>query len=185
MFVAVVPPAEVVADLEKFVSARREAAAFRWTPPEHWHLTLAFLEQVPDRALDDLVDRLGRAAAKRRRFDLRLRGGGAIPHADRARVLYARTDATEADLTELERMATGARAAAGRAGIKVDGRRFLAHLTLARVGHPENVTNWIRLLDAYSGPEWTVDHIALIRSHLGEGPRKRPRYETVETFGLG
>ena len=81
-------------------------------------------------------------------------------------MLYARTDATEADPTELERLATGARAAASRAGIRVDGRGFLPHLTLARLGHPENITAWVRLLDGYAGPAWTVDRVELIRSHL-------------------
>ena len=184
MFVAVVPPTEVVEDLEEFVAVRRDAAAFRWTPPEHWHLTLAFLEQVPDRSFDDLVDRL---AAPRRNggdFDLRLHGGGAIPHADRARVLYARTDATRPPRPS---SAAGDRRPCGSEPGRHQGRRprFLPHLTLARLGHPENITDWVRLLDGYAGPAWTVDRVELIRSHLGEGPRRRPRYETVGTFDLG
>jgi 2'-5' RNA ligase len=32
---------------------------------------------------------------------------------------------------------------------------------------------------------WHADTITLIESHLGEGPKKRPRYEVVETFSLG
>ena len=43
----------------------------------------------------------------------------------------------------------------------------------------------MRLLDAYEGPVFTVDQVALVASHLGEGPRRRPRYEVVETFLLG
>ena len=58
-------------------------------------------------------------------------------------------------------------------------------LTLGRLGRPDNVTSWVRLLDAYDGPAWAVDEIHLVASHLGEGPRKRPRYEVLETFGLG
>jgi 2'-5' RNA ligase len=47
------------------------------------------------------------------------------------------------------------------------------------------VSSWVRLLDGYAGPPWTVEGFALIASHLGEGPRKRPRYELVDTFTLG
>jgi RNA 2',3'-cyclic 3'-phosphodiesterase len=81
-------------------------------------------------------------------------------------------------------MATGTRAAANRAGVPVDGQRFRPHVTLARLGHPAEVSTWVRLLDAYRGPSWTVDRITLVASYLGEGPRGRPRYETVDEFAL-
>ena len=87
--------------------------------------------------------------------------------------------------TELERLATGARAAATKAGAGAEGGRFKAHLTLARLGRPAEVSSWVRLLDGYVGPPWTVDEFTLIASHLGEGPRKRPRYEPVDSFTLG
>jgi 2'-5' RNA ligase len=184
LFVAAVPPAEVVEHLDDFLSVRREAASYRWTDPAQWHLTLAFAEAVPERKLDDLGERLERAARKRRAFEVRLGGGGAFPHADRARVLFARLGADEDGLTELDRLATGARAALAKAGASVDGQRFRAHLTLARLGHPDNVTSWVRLLDAYRGPQWRVEEVALVASHLGEGPRRRPRHEVLETYAL-
>ena len=42
----------------------------------------------------------------------------------------------------------------------------------------------MRLLDGYAGPPWTVDRVTLVESFLGQGPRGRPRYETVDTFPL-
>ena len=184
MFVAAVPPEDVVAHLDEFLAVRRDAAAYRWTVPDQWHLTLAFAEDVPDRSLDDLEARLERAAGKRRPVRLRLVGGGAFPHPDRARVLFARLDTDEAGRTELDRLATGCRAALAKAGAKVDGQRFRAHLTLARLGQPDNVTSWVRLLDGYEGPEWELDEVALVASYLGEGPRRRPRHEVVGTYHL-
>ena len=67
----------------------------------------------------------------------------------------------------------------------MDGGRFHPHLTLARTGRPVEATRWIRVLDAHCGPTWWAEEVALVQSHLGEGPRRRPRYETVETFPLG
>ena len=185
MFVAVVPPEEVVAHLDEFLAVRRDAASYRWTVPEQWHLTLAFAEDVPDRSLDDLEARLERAAGKRRPVRLRLAGGGAFPHPDRARVLFARLDADEAGRTELDRLATGCRTALAKAGTRVDGQRFRAHLTLARLGQPDNVTSWVRLLDGYEGPEWELDEVVLVASYLGEGARRRPRHEVIGTYALG
>jgi 2'-5' RNA ligase len=185
MFVAVLPPPEVVAHLDDFLAPRRESAGFRWSDPAQWHLTAAFSAEVPERSLDDLDERLARAARRRRPFGLRFAGGGAFPHPDRARVLYARLDADDAAATELARLAAGCRAALSRAGAKVDGQRFRPHLTLARLGHPDNVTAWVRLLDAYDGPAWQVEEVALVASHLGEGPRRRPRHEVVGSYPLG
>jgi 2'-5' RNA ligase len=183
MFVAAVPPPEVLEDLEEFLSVRREAAEFRWTVPDQWHITLAFLADVPDRAYDDLVERLSRAARKRHPMRASIAGGGAFPNVGRAKILWAGVELDDAE--ELRRLATGCRAAASKAGIQVAGERFKPHVTLARTGHPVEATAWVRLLDAYRGPAYELGEISLIASHLGEGPRKRPRYEVVETFALG
>jgi len=184
MFVAVVPPPEVVEHLDAFLEVRRDAATYRWAAVEQFHVTLAFLAEVPDRTRDDLVERLGRAASRRHVFAATVAGGGAFPNVGRARVLWAGLDLDDDGRTELTRMATGARAAANRAGVPVEGQRFRAHITVARLGHPHEVTSWVRLLDGYRGPTWTVDRMNLVASYLGEGPRRRPRYEVVEEFAL-
>lgn len=185
LFAAIVPPDGVREHLDEFLAPRREAAGFRWTLPEQWHLTLAFMPAVEDRRLDDLVERLTRAGRRRTPFGLRVVAGGAFPNPGRARVLWAGLAGDEHADTELERLATGARAAATKAGAGAEGGRFKAHLTLARLGRPAEVSSWVRLLDGYVGPPWTVDEFTLIASHLGEGPRKRPRYEPVDSFTLG
>ena len=90
--------------------------------------------------------------------------------------------ATAAARVELDRLAVGTRAAASRAGAPPDGASFVPHLTLARMNRPVEATRWLRVLGAYEGPTWTVDEIELVESHLGEGPRRRPRHETAATF---
>lgn len=188
MFTAVVPPPEVVADLEELLAPRHEVAesGWRWTDPAQWHITLSFMASVPERVLDDLTERLGRAAARRSAITLRVAGGGAFPHVADARVLFGGlvTDC-ESGAEELRRLAGGCRAAANRAGAPVDGARFRPHLTLARRNRPTEATRWVRILEGYRSPVWRVDEVALVRSHLGEGPRGRPRHEVVAAFPLG
>jgi len=180
------PPAEAWEDLDEFLEPRRSAAPFRWTQADQVHLTLAFLADVEAYRLDELAERLARAAARRGPVGVRIAGGGAYPHVAGARVLWAglATSGAEAD-AELRRTSEGARAAAARTGIAVDGRRFRPHLTVGRCGRPTELTRWVQLLDAYRGPAWDVDRISLVESHLGEGPRGRPRYEVLEEFPLG
>jgi RNA 2',3'-cyclic 3'-phosphodiesterase len=183
MFVALLPPEDALEDLASFVEPRRESGPdLRWTVPEQWHLTLSFMPAVAERHLDDLVARLERAAARRTPFAVTLAGGGAFPGPARAKVLYV---AVESPGDELDRLATGVRAAASRAGAEPDGGRFRAHVTLARAPRPVEATRWLRVLDAYRGPTWEAAEVLLVASHLGEGPRRRPRYEVVETFRVG
>ena len=178
MFVAVIPPEPTIEDLDEFLSVRRSAGEFRWTLPNQWHVTLAFLESVPDRTYDELCERLAATAGKHAAYATRIVGGGAFPDPDRARVLFAGLDGSFDDVSR------AARNAASVSGLAVDGQRFHPHVTLARLGRPANVTKWVRLLDSYSGPSWTVEELALVESHLGEGPNRRPRYEVRATFPL-
>ena len=184
LFVALVPPDEAVEHLDSFLEPRRGAAAYRWATSEQFHVTLAFLADVEERRLDELAERLARAAARRTAFETAIAGGGAFPNVGRARVLWAGLDLDEHGRTEIDRLATGCRAAANRAGIEVDGQRFRPHVTVARLGRPAEVSNFVRLLDAYAGPRWTADRITLVASYLGEGARGRPRYEGVGEFAL-
>ena len=183
LFAAVVPPPEAVEDLAEFLEPRQEAGAdLRWTSPEQWHLTLAFMPAVPERALDDLAERLGRATGRRAAMTLRVAGAGAFPNPYAARVLWAGVDHAGEGLRELAR---GIRAVCAKAGAAPEGGPFHPHLTLARLRRPTEVTRWLRVFDAYAGPAWAAEEVTLIESHLGEGPRRRPRYEVLGRFRLG
>ena len=184
MFVAVVPPPEIVEQIGDFLEPRRDAdPALRWTEPHQWHLTLAFLPHVGVRRLDELVERLTQAASRRTAFDVRFAGSGAFPAPERARVLWL--GAAMHPPEEIDHLATGVRAAANSAGAVVQGGHFQPHLTLARIRKPQDVTRWLRVLDAYDGGRWTADSIELVESHLGQGPAGHPRYETIATSPLG
>jgi len=89
-FVAVVPPAEALAELDAVVAplcaARPE---LRWTPASQWHLTLAFLGEIDEDLLPDLGERLARAARRHPPMPLALGGGGRFGD----RVLWTRVHA--------------------------------------------------------------------------------------------
>lgn len=183
LFVAVVPPASVLDDLAEFLEPRQEAGAdLRWTVRDQWHLTLAFMPSVLDRHLDDLGARLEQVAGRRTPFEVRLAGGGCFPDPVRAKVLYARLAGPDGELAQL---AAATRAAAAKAGSSPDGGPFTPHVTLARSRSPVEATRWLRELDTYHGPPWPVQEIVLVASHLGEGPRRRPRHEVLASWALG
>ncbi|HTZ43670.1 MAG TPA: RNA 2',3'-cyclic phosphodiesterase [Jatrophihabitans sp.] len=180
MFVAVRPPDAVIEDLAEYVEPRRDVdSPLRWSRPEGWHVTLAFLPNVADRVLDELVERLTDTAATRPAFAMQLAGAGAFPNPARAKLLWA---GVTGELGELARLAGNVRSAAGRAGTHVEGGEFRPHLTLARINRPLDVTRWLRVFDLYASASWQVAEIVLFHSQLGGGPA---RYRAVETFPLG
>ncbi len=184
MFVAIVPPAATLAGLEEFLAARRDRdSSWRWTLPSQWHLTLAFLAQVPEPAVAGLLTRLARAAGRAGPFDLALAGGGAFPRLGRATVLYAGVRSPD-DADQLRRLASAVRSAATRAGVPVDDGPFRPHVTVARSRRPTDARNWVEDLDGYESAGFTVREMALIESRLGGGEGGRPRYDVVRSFAF-
>ncbi|AEA28314.1 2'-5' RNA ligase [Pseudonocardia dioxanivorans CB1190] len=181
LFVALWPSADTVATLDAALGpARAGHPALRWVAPERWHVTLAFLGEVADDRRDDLEERLGRAA--RRAAPLRPVVDGAGRFGDRT--LWARV---AGDRDRLRRLAQASAAAARRARIPVDAKAFRPHLTLATARPPRSVRPAAAELDPVlrNGPEDVVDRMCLVRSDLGQGPNRTPRYETVSEWLLG
>lgn len=179
LFVAVVPPPRVVHSWDAFLAPRRDAAPeLRWTVPEGWHLTCAFMPSVPVTRHDRLEEALAQVAARTAPFDVRVAGGGAFPDPDRAVVLWL--GVTEG-ADPLGRLAARCRTAASRCGIEVDAARFRPHLTVART-RPVAAGRWLRILDAIPAQTWTVDRFALVRSRLLPGGAG---YEVLAEFVVG
>jgi RNA 2',3'-cyclic 3'-phosphodiesterase len=180
LFVAIVPPPlalqELAAAVEPLRASRPE---LRWTTAEDWHLTLAFLGEVAEAVLPELGRRLERAAARHQAQRLAIAGGGAFPGRTRARVLWAGIQAGPGLAPLAATVAAGAR----RAGAPPpdEGRRYRAHLTLARCREPASVAAETDALASLAGTPWTASEIHLIRSNLS---RKPSRYEELGAWPL-
>ncbi|HCX84216.1 MAG TPA: RNA 2',3'-cyclic phosphodiesterase [Micrococcales bacterium] len=185
LFVALRVPDAARKHLEEFLEPRLDAFPVRWTPPEHWHLTLAFVADAPERTLDALSENLRSAVGRHRALPTRLAGAGAFPDPFAARVLWLAPELDDGERHELLRLATACRTAAATAGIAVDGARFVPHLTLARTPRPTPAHRWLQVMETYSGPAWTATEVELVASHLGEARRNARRHEVLERFPLG
>jgi 2'-5' RNA ligase len=151
LFVAVYPPADVCRDLRRRLVGTGERAV-RLTPIDRWHVTLAFLGEVPAERLPRIEQALD-AVTVPKGTELRLRGGGRFGKG-RSTVLWAGVDG---DLSTLHRDISE------RLGML--DREFTPHLTVAYRDDPV-----VRLaLDSYAGPAWALDEIALVRSVPNEG----------------
>jgi 2'-5' RNA ligase len=184
LFVAVVPPPAALEHLgTALTEARaREAAvlgaeALRWSRQDTWHLTLAFLDEVPDRLVPDLDRRLRRAAARHPAADVALTGAGRFD----GRVLWI---GFSGEVGGLKRLAASVQAASRRAGAHVDERPLRPHITLARAREPLDLRPAVAALAGYAGPPWAAHEIALVRSRLGAGPGRTALHEEVSRHPL-
>jgi 2'-5' RNA ligase len=178
LFVALVPPAEALAELAAAVDALPDTPGVRWTRTEQWHVTLAFLAEVDDRTRDALVERLARVARRCAPLTLALAGGGRFG----SQVLWTRVDG---DRAALRRLVDGVRAAARRCGLPTDARPYRPHLTLARGGRPAaDLAPLAAALSGFAGRSWSAADVHLVRSELGAGPGGTARHETVATWPL-
>ena len=176
MFVAVDPPEETIAHLRERLP--KSPQKLRWTDPEQWHLTLTFCGEVDDRTAAELSERLARAASRHAPMQLQLSGAGAFSRPARAHALWVGlTGGTDA----LSRLADSTSAAARRSGIDVESRRFKPHLTIARASPPADLRDVVGALSSYSGPQWTVDAVHLVKSTLGG----QTVHERLESWALG
>jgi RNA 2',3'-cyclic 3'-phosphodiesterase len=186
LFVAVVPPEAVLADLAAAVDELRLHPAvdegFRWSVLAQWHLTLAFLGEVDDGLRPELDQRLGRAAKRHPALQLAVQGGGGFGSARKARVLWA---GIGGDVRPLRDLARSVAAAARRTGIEVSEGRYRPHLTLARLRESTDLRPLVEVLSSYSGPPWQADKLELVQSQLGQGEGRRSRYESVRSWQLG
>lgn len=135
---------------------------------EGFHLTLAFLGDLPEPELDEA--HLALAAIHGPAFEMELRGV-ALFGGDRPRVAYAAVPPAPGLIALQARVETALR----RAGIAIEARRFTPHVTLGRLGGRRDEAARIEAAVAEAagfraGP-WRVDRFGLWRSDPGPDGR--------------
>jgi 2'-5' RNA ligase len=185
LFVALIPSAAVVRELSTATMplrcpdpSRSAPPALRWTRPEQWHLTLAFLGEVDDEPGAELARRLARAAARANPLALSLGSAGRFGN----RVLWTRV---RGDTEALRRLAEAVRAAARRARLPVEDRPYRPHLTLARARTEVDLRPMVASLAEFASSPWTAERLHLVRSELGAGPDGTARYVSQASWPLG
>ena len=150
--------------------------AGRPVPMENLHLTLVFLGEVPRAALEELHLSLERLAAPR--LELRLKGMGAFGR-ETPRNVWAGVEPNPA----LDRLQSKLKRAARMAGIEVAARRFVPHVTIARLpgrrSEAEEVAAFVASRTGFATPPFPVDHVTLFSSHL---TREGPDYEELARY---
>lgn len=180
LFVAVYPPVEALDHFAAAVAGLRLGAAtaagtnVRLVARPLWHLTLAFLGEVPDDRAAAAAAALTEGVARWQAGDgdppaLRLTGGGRFGRRQ-STVLWV---GLAGDLAALRSLGGTVRRELRRARLPFDRKPMRPHLTFARPGErlpPADLAADLATLTGYEGPEWTVEAVHLVRSQLGPKP---------------
>ena len=156
-----------------------EIPAARWSSSPPFHLTLAFLGDVPDGDLNAVCRAVAEACGPFSAFDLRLEGVGAFPSPARPRVIWAGLRAADGSpLFELHKAIV---MALTKAGYRPDDQRFTPHATLGRIrqdrrgGRSPDLTAMLQPLQNWSGGTFRVSEVVTFASTLSpEGPVYAP-----------
>ncbi len=166
-FIAIEIPEETKRAMAE-VQARLKVsgAEASWTRPEGIHLTLKFLDEVPEERIGEIMAALMQAVEGRGRFRLTVAGTGVFPHERNPRVVWI---GISGELDKLRKLQASVEAQMVRLGFQQEDRRFTPHLTLGRIKHLLLRGSWVRALEGVkdvtlSGFEVTA--VSLMKSEL-------------------
>ncbi len=155
----------------------------RWVDPTGIHLTLAFLGELDDQALEKAVTAAQYAATCSDPFTYHLSGLGTFGPARYPRVLWMGISEPSGMLDVVQRALT---LALEREGFVTEKRPFSPHLTLARIKTPLNAEQLQvlqQLLSRYqfASPNYRVTHLSVMKSELA---RSGARYSCLQACPL-
>lgn len=119
---------EIPADIGFALSLKRGGLiGGRWIDPENYHITLRFIGDVDQHTAYEVADSLDRLS-NTMQFSVRLTHLGSFG-GDKPRTLYAGVEPSE----QLSRLQAAQERVLQRAGLPPDGRKFVPHVSLARL----------------------------------------------------
>ena len=166
-FIAVAPPVDVVADIDRFLEPRRtatEKSPWRWSRPATYHLTLAFMADHPGHCIEELAQALDEWAGRHAPLAMNIAGAGGFRGPENAKVLYLGVPGAAA--VQLGEWSGQLRALATHHGGHPDGAGFRAHVTIARAQRAQNAGRLLQALDTYASREFVVPEVVLVESRL-------------------
>ncbi|MEU1073033.1 MULTISPECIES: RNA 2',3'-cyclic phosphodiesterase [unclassified Streptomyces] len=166
VFIALAPPDDAKEELARELAPAYAAyPRLRWNRIEDWHITLAFLGELPVATVPLLQPPLAALAAASRPLGLALRGGG---HFDE-RVLWS---GIEGDLEGLRLLTKEVRDVIRACGVAFEDRPPRPHLTLARARRDDtsSVVELAASLAGFTGRTWEAERLHLVASNVGRGP---------------
>ena len=135
----------------------------RWVAPEDLHITLRFIGEVDEPAMEEIAAEA--ASIRFRPFAVTLAGAGHFERRGRVGAVWIGVEPNP----ELTALRERIEAAALRAGQEPEGRRFRPHVTVARLSRarPGAVRDWLAANTLFRAVPFAVERFVLFSSTLG------------------
>jgi 2'-5' RNA ligase len=161
LFVAIDLPGELRAQL---AGLARGLPGARWVPAQNLHLTLRFIGELPSHRAEE-VD-LALSALRGKRFGLTLTGVGTHNRGGRETALWIGVERNPG----LEHLQAKIETALQRAGLTPERRRFLPHITLARLDGcaEDKLVAYVQSNNLFRAGPVEIDAVTLFSSQLGK-----------------
>lgn len=151
----------------------------KWVEPENLHLTLKFLGETPGELVPQVESEIGQICDSLTPFQIAIQGTGCFPNKQRPRAYWAGLTSSRS----LETLHSGLEDCMSRLGFEPDDKKFVPHLTVARIKEPigkERMTQAFLNFDLRSAP-FSVERVSLVQSVLRQ---EGPLYNVLRSFPL-
>ena len=170
------PPASAVVQLRDDLRDAVEPRDWRWVDPANYHLTSAFLGDVPDSAIGSIAEVLQAVGAQFPPQDLAIGRPGAFANPSRPRVIWADVVGTGRDVLGAVQSALIAALAKIGHPTAVE-MSYRPHVTIARArGRPASLASALDAIRSPSESDWSATELTLFASKLGPND---PRYRRL------
>lgn len=163
LFVALCLPEEIA---DTLLDTMEGLAGARWQDADNLHITLRFIGEVDRHLFDDVMAAL--ESVPFRSFPIRIAGVGHFEGKHRPRAIWARIEPSD-QLSELQH---SIEMACRRAGLEPVTRKFVPHVTIARLNSGSDpIDGWLSAHGDLAPPPWRAEGFSLFESDLTpQGP---------------
>lgn len=138
------------------------------------HITLFFLGEVNENALDEIKNALHTAAKKSKPFMASIGDVDGFPETNHARIVYL---SIEKGKLEIKKLFKNIEASLGDK-FKGEEREYIPHITIGRVKKGRLNVKGVK----FSYPPFSIDHFTLFKSELR---KQGPEYTVIQRFKIG
>ncbi|PCJ57428.1 MAG: RNA 2',3'-cyclic phosphodiesterase [Rhodospirillaceae bacterium] len=153
----------------------------RWVRSENFHLTLRFIGDVDEATADDVHDALREIYADG--FPMHLRGLGFFATRRAPRQIWVGVEPNPALMSLQKRISVAISSATTRTGLVPEGRKFVPHVTFARLRDVPAcaVADFLAMQEAFCVEAFPVRNFTLYSSKLSPGG---PTYRVEAEYPL-
>ncbi len=137
----------------------------KWEEKEKFHITLKFLGDVNEDAIDSIYDVLSENLTGFGKFSIIYKGVGCFPELKRPRVIWIGCEDPSGKLFELQKIVEEKMS---ELGFEKEDKEYHPHVTLGRVKNPKNISNLTKKIESinFESEAGEVAEVLIMKSDL-------------------